>query len=94
VHGASTPDPARRDGPEPYRIARDTVTERVRPPLVPTIVRLNVPLGVRPVVTTVRVELVPVVEVGLKEAVTFAGSPVTVNATELVEPNLRVIVTA
>ena len=94
MHGASTPDPARRDGPEPYRIARDTVTERVRPPLVPTIVRLNVPLGVRPVVTTVRVELVPVVEVGLKEAVTFAGSPVTVNATELVEPNLRVIVTA
>jgi hypothetical protein len=66
----------------------------VRPPLVPTIVKLNVPLGDRPEVTTVRVELVPVVAVGLNEAVTFDGSPVTVNATELSEPNMRLTVTA
>ena len=75
-------------------IVRDTATDRVRPPLVPTIVRLNVPLVDRPDVTTVRVELVPFVVVGLKEAVTFAGSPVTVNATDTLEPNLREIVTA
>ena len=74
-------------------IVRDTATDRVRPPLVPTIVRLNVPLGDRPDVDTVKVELVPVVEVGLKAPDTFAGSPVTVNATEPLEPNLRVIVT-
>jgi len=90
----STTDPGRRVGAEPYVIVRDTATDRVRPPLVPTIVRLNVPLVDRPDVTTVRVELVPVVEVGLKEAVTFAGSPVTVNATDTLEPNLREIVTA
>ena len=51
------------------------------------------PLGDRPEVDTVKVELVPVVDAGLKEAVAFPGSPVTVNATELFEPNKRVIVT-
>ncbi len=66
----------------------------MRPPLVPVIVRLNVPLGDRPEVDTVKVELVPVVEAGLNEAVALPGSPLTVNATGLLEPNSRVMVIA
>ena len=78
---------------EPYLRVSDTEVECVRLPLVPVIVRLYVPLGDLPEVDTLNVTLVPVVEAGVKEAVALAGNPVTVNATDPVNPYSRVIVT-
>jgi hypothetical protein len=71
----------------------DTVTEPVRLPLLPVILRPYVPLGDLPDVDTVNVTVVPVVEAGAKEAVALAGKPVTVNATDPTKPLSRLIVT-
>ena len=59
----------------------ETVIACLRLPLAPVIVRVYVPLGVRPDVDTVSVTLVPVVEAGAKAAVALTGRPVTVNPT-------------
>jgi hypothetical protein len=76
-----------------YVTVSDTLLEWVRLPLIPVILRLYVPLGDLPEVDTVNVTLVPVVEGGAKEAVTLAGNPVTVNATDPVKPKSWLIVT-
>jgi hypothetical protein len=70
-----------------------TVNAWVRLPLVPVIVRLKVPLGDFPEVDTSNVELEPVVDTGLKEAVELAGKPLTANVTDPVNPFNRVIAT-
>ena len=71
----------------------ETVIACLRLPLAPVIVRLYVPLGVRPDVDMVSVTLVPVVEVGANAAVALAGRPVIVNPTDGVNPWSRLIVT-
>jgi hypothetical protein len=59
-------------------------------PLVPLMVRVLVPAGVDELVQTVRVEdPAPVTEAGLKLAVAFAGTPLTVNETVLLKPLTR-----
>jgi hypothetical protein len=76
-------------GDHPKRVylrVSDTVIEWVRLPLVPVIVSLYVPLGDPPEVDTLNVALVPVVDAGVKAAVALAGNPVTVNATDPVNP--------
>ena len=78
---------------EGYRRVSETVIECVRLPLAPVIVRPNVPLGDLPEVDTFNVELVPVVEAGVKDAVALDGNPLMVNATDPVNPLSRVIVT-
>jgi len=65
----------------------------VRLPLVPVIVRLKVPLGDFPEVDTFIVELEPVVDAGLKEAVELAGKPLTVSVTDPANPFNLVIAT-
>ena len=92
----SGPSGPLRDHPSasgPYLMVSVTVNECVRLPLVPVIVRLKVPLGDFPEVDTFNVELEPVVDAGLKEAVELAGNPVSVNVTDPVNPFNRVIAT-
>ena len=65
----------------------ETVVLRVRPPEVPVMVKVNVPVAVVPVVEIVRVEFpAPVTEAGLKLAVAPDGRPETESATELLKP--------
>ena len=58
---------------------------------MPVIARLYVPLGELPEVDTLNVVLDPVVELGVKEAVAWAGNPLTVNATDPANPYSRVM---
>ena len=56
-------------------------------PLTALIVRLLVPVGVDEVVQTFKVELpAPVTEAGVKVAVAFDGTPLTLNDTVLLKP--------
>ena len=64
-----------------------------RLPLVPLIVNVYVPVGVVDAVLTVSVEVPePVTEVGLNVPVAPVGNPLTVNATELLNPPVAVTV--
>ncbi len=64
---------------------------RVIDPLVPVIVSANVPVAAEAVVVIVSVEVLPVVLVGLNEAVAPAPSPETVKPTAPMNPPVRVI---
>jgi hypothetical protein len=80
-------------GPIPSVTTSLVVTVRTRPPPSPATVTVYVPVGVIVDVLEaerVRVELVPVVEVGLNDAFAPAGSPLTVNATALVTLDLTI----
>ena len=68
------------------------VVVRVRPPPVPVTVTVAGPRVAVLEAVKVRTLLVPVVEVGLKLAVTPVGNPLALNATLPVKPPLRVIV--
>src|SRR6266404_3247515 len=65
---------------------RVTVVEWDNVPLVPVMVKGNVPAGVVVLVVTLSVELPEVNEVGLKVAVAPAGNPVTLKLTVPVNP--------
>jgi hypothetical protein len=71
-----------------------TCTVRDCPPPVPVIVTVRVPRTVFDAVETVSVELVPVVELGLKVPDERFGSPLTENETEELKPASRLMVTA
>jgi len=62
---------------------------RERPPLVPVTVSVRAPRVVFELVDTVSVEPAPVVELGLNDALERFGSPLTLNATEPVNPPVR-----
>ena len=68
------------------------VVERESPPPEPLIVTLTVPVAAVLEAASVRALLPPVVEGGLKVAVTPLGNPVALKATLLVNPPLRVMV--
>jgi hypothetical protein len=68
------------------------VAERVRPPPVPLTVTFTVPVVAELEAAKVKVLLVPVVEAGLKVAVTPLGNPVALKATLLANPPVRLIV--
>ena len=63
------------------------------PPPVPVIVSVRVPRPVFELVETVRVDVVPVVELGLNEADDLFGSPLTENDTAELKPPARLTVT-
>lgn len=66
---------------------RLTVVDTESGPLLPTMVRLNVPVGVCLVVETVKTEFPPpVIEIGLKVPVAFAGKPLTLKVTTPLNP--------
>jgi len=65
----------------------------VRLPLTPLMESAYVPGGVLDAVATERLELAPVVGLGLKEPVAPDGRPDTLSATEPVKPPLRAILT-
>jgi hypothetical protein len=68
-----------KSGPATFRV---TLVECVSEPLVPVIVRVDVPIGVPAPVVIVRTELPDVlIEVGLKDGVAPDGRPVAVSAT-------------
>ena len=76
-----------------------TVVLWTKLPLVPVIVKVNVPVGVLLVVWTVRVELAlplagGVTDVGLSVQVVFEGHPLTVSPTAELNPFKEVTVTA
>lgn len=83
-----------RDGAGPEDLPRAlqlrisvTVVEWTRLPLVPVMVRVNIPLGVDLLVLTVRVDVPePVTEVGLNVPVARRGSPLTLKLTVPVNP--------
>jgi hypothetical protein len=59
----------------------------VNPPLVPLMLKVNVPEGVCLVVETVTAVVpLPVIEVGLNVAVVFAGKPLTLKVTTPLNP--------
>ena len=69
-----------------------TVAVRVTPPLVPVIVRVAGPTGVVDRVATVSVAVpAPAMDDGANVAVAPAGSPLTLNATEPVNPFRAVV---
>ena len=69
-----------------------TVAVRVTPPLVPVIVRVAGPTGVVCAVVTVSVAVpAPAMDDGANVAVAPAGSPLTLNATESVNPFRAVV---
>src|SRR5262245_55877900 len=68
--------------------------DRVRPPPVPLMVMVVEPKTAVPDAVKVTVLLVPVVEDGLKLAITPVGNPVALIATLLAKPPVRVIVIA
>src|SRR5262249_5696311 len=68
------------------------VAFRVRPPPVPLTVTFTVPVVAALEAARVSVLLAPVVDGGLKVAVTPLGNPVALSATLLVNPPVRVIV--
>jgi hypothetical protein len=64
-----------------------TVVLCVKLPLVPTMVRINVPAGVDALVVTVMVdEPDPAIDGGLNEALAPAGSPLALNVTAELNP--------
>ena len=64
-----------------------TVAVRVTPPLVPVIVKVEGPTGVVCAVVTVSVAVpAPAIDDGANVAVAPAGSPLTLSATEPVNP--------
>jgi hypothetical protein len=66
---------------------RLTVVDSETGPLLPIIFRVNVPAGVCLVVETVKTEFPPpVIEVGLKVPVAFAGKPLTLKVTSPLNP--------
>jgi hypothetical protein len=67
---------------------------RVKPPPAPVAVMFTVPIVAALDAASVNVLLVPVVEAGLKVAVTPLGSPVALKATLLANPPVRAIVIA
>ena len=71
-------------------VATTSVTAALweRLPLVPLIVKVNVPSGVEDVVTIVSLEVPapPAIEVGANVPVVFAGKPVTLSATVPANP--------
>src|SRR5262245_27122456 len=67
---------------------------RVRPPPVPVTVTVAAPIVAVPEAVNVNTLLVPVVEVGLKLAVTPLGSPLALRATLLAKPPVGVMVIA
>src|SRR5262245_28334712 len=69
---------------------RPTVVERVRPPPLPVTVTLAAPSVAVLEAARVKMLLPPVVEGGVKVAVTPAGNPLAVSATRLVNRPLRV----
>jgi len=63
------------------------VVDAENPPLLPIMVNLKVPVGVCLVVETVKTEFpLPVIEVGLKVPVAFAGKPLTLKVTTPLNP--------
>jgi hypothetical protein len=72
---------------------RETAAVCLRDPLVPVIVRVNVPVGVVLAVVTVIVEEPePVTEVGLKVALAPDGSPLALKVTAPANPFTAAIV--
>lgn len=66
---------------------RVTMVDFVNPPLVPLMLKVNVPEGVCLVVETVTAVVpLPVIEVGLNVAVVFAGKPLTLKVTTPLNP--------
>lgn len=66
---------------------RLTVVDSEAGPLVPIMVRLNVPVGVCLVVETVKTEFPPpVIDGGLNVPVVFAGKPLTLKVTTPLNP--------
>jgi hypothetical protein len=80
--------------PPPPLIVRLIDVVRVRPPPVPVTVIVAGPVAAAVEAANVNTLLVPVVEAGLKLAVTPPGNPLAVNATPLVKPPERVIAIA
>jgi hypothetical protein len=74
--------------------ARLIVVVRVKPPPVPVIVTVEGPTAAAVEAANVNTLLVPVVEAGLKLAVTPPGSPLALKATAPVRPPKRVIAIA
>ena len=73
---------------------RDTVAACDKLPLVPVIVMVLEPFGVEPEVVTVSVDVPdPLIDVGLKLAVAFAGRPPALRPTAPLNPFCGVIVT-
>jgi hypothetical protein len=70
------------------------VVVRVSPPPVPVTVTVAEPSVAVPEAVSANAPLFPVVEAGLKLAVTPAGSPLALSATLLVKPPVRAIVIA
>ncbi len=73
---------------------RINVVERVSPPPVPLMFTLDIPVAAALDAVSVSELLPPIVEVGLKVAVTPLGSPLALSATLPVNPPVRVIVMA
>jgi hypothetical protein len=66
----------------------------VSEPLVPVMVKVELPIGVLLVVVIVSVELLPTVtEVGLNVPVVLAGSPLTLKLMEPVKPLVALVFT-
>jgi hypothetical protein len=80
----------------PFPVSAFTVrlngAERVRPPPVPLMVTVTVPVVAALEAARVSALLFPVVEGGLNVAVTPLGNPLTLKATLLVNPPVRLIV--
>ena len=78
----------------PYWTVRLTLVEWVRLPLLPVIVRVNVPLGPPLIVFTVSTEdPEPFTTVGLKEAAARFGRPLTLKFTVPEKPCPPVMLT-
>lgn len=71
----------------PFLTVRVTLVDSESTLLVPIMVKVNVPAGVFLVVETVKTEFPPpVIEVGLKIPVAFAGKPLTLKVTTPLNP--------
>src|SRR5262245_16337597 len=79
--------------PPPAITVRIKVVLRVSPPPVPLTVKFTVPGAATLEAVRVRILLALVVEAGLNAAVTPLDNPVALNATELVNPPVRIIET-
>jgi hypothetical protein len=73
---------------------RANVVERVSPPPAPLTVTLAVPVAAVPDAARVNVLLPPVVEAGVKLAVTPLGNPVALKATASAKPPVRMMLIA
>jgi hypothetical protein len=73
---------------------RTAVAVLVSEPLVPVMVRVELPMGVLEAVATVSVELAPALtEVGLNVPVALAGKPLTLKLIVPVKPLAAVVLT-